>query len=66
MLTINDLPVSNEIETREMSAVRGGRLPQAVVDQINYVHDYIYNYGVGQSYPYQQLGRVVAELTSGN
>jgi len=40
-LMIEDLSTNDEMDRTAMTQVSGGRLPQVMIDQINYVHDYI-------------------------
>ena len=48
-LMIEDLSKNDEMDRTSMTHVSGGRLPQVIVDQINYVHDYIYGTLAGRA-----------------
>ena len=48
-LMIEDLSKNDVMDRTAMTHVSGGRLPQVMTDQINYVHDYIYGLMAGRS-----------------
>ena len=48
-LMIEDLSKNDVMDRKAMADVSGGRLPQMIVDQINYVHDYIYGTLAGRA-----------------